>query len=236
MLNFAIVNQSTVLQDKDVMAYMPAQQRQINEHVFPHYGVWVNMVYVRDLQAVRPDYWALVLMDNSDQAGALGYHYETPAGQPMSKVFVKTDIENHLSWTVTASHEVIELLVNPQVNNVIVTAGPNNRGIRLWAKEACDMVEADSLGYQINNTQLSDFALPAWFEPQSHGPFDFMGHCKAPFQIAPGGYMSVLDINPDTRAIVPSWKMIHAQHVPIYERRHDYSPRRARIFEIGVDN
>ena len=62
-------------------------------------------------------------MDDSDQAGALGYHDLTSAGLPMGKVFARTDLQNNLSWTVTVSHELLEILGDPMINTHLSVSG-----------------------------------------------------------------------------------------------------------------
>jgi len=50
-----------------------------------------------------------VILDDSDQAGALGYHDLTSDGLPIGKVFAASDLKAGTSWTVTASHELLEM-------------------------------------------------------------------------------------------------------------------------------
>ena len=62
--------------------------------------------------------WQLIILDDSDQADALGYHELTAAGLPLGKVFAGSDIADGASWQVTASHELLEMLIDPQINAV----------------------------------------------------------------------------------------------------------------------
>jgi len=53
---------------------------------------------------------------------------------------------------------------------------------------------------------VSDFVLPRYFDPvATTGPFDFKGHLSSAFSLAPGGYMSLLDLTAGT------WTHVHAQ-------------------------
>ena len=67
--------------------------------------------------------WAMVFLDDADQAGALAYHDLTPDGLPISKVFVKTTLDDNQLVSVSASHELVEMLVDPAIN--MMTTGPN---------------------------------------------------------------------------------------------------------------
>ena|SRR5437899_1140274 len=60
--------------------------------------------------------WALAFLDTADVANALGYHDLTPDGLPLSKVFVRTTLGAGQKVSVTASHELAEMLVDPAIN------------------------------------------------------------------------------------------------------------------------
>jgi len=61
-----------------------------------------------------------------------------------------------------------------------------------YAYETADAVE--EVEFTIRGVAMSDFVYPAWFEgfrkPDS-AQFDYARKVKRPFQILPGGYMSV---------------------------------------------
>jgi hypothetical protein len=52
----------------------------------------------------------------ADTAGALGYHDLTHDGQPISKVFVKTTIKDGELVSVTACHELFEMVIDAIAN------------------------------------------------------------------------------------------------------------------------
>jgi hypothetical protein len=231
VIPFAVINLSTVLTPEQVKPYIVAQQIQITRDFFPYYGMDVRMLYKTSVKSIPLGAYTLLLMDDTDQENALGYHFDTPTTFPVAKVFVKTDIAHNLAWTVTASHEVIETLGDAWCNTVILTTGPQGRGIRLWAKELCDMVESDSQAYQINGVPMSNFVYPSWFEPDGPSPFDYMHKCNMPFQITPGGYMSVLDIIP---GVQPQWREVFGQTMGRSTMRHPRtatSPRREKRYQ-----
>lgn len=169
----------------DVVA---ALQVQVDRDFLPLWGVRATLV----AGGRKPrNSWQIVILDNSDQAGALGYHDLTNTGQPLGKVFAATDKQYGLSWTVTLSHELLEMLVDPDVN---LCALDDVRHC-LYAYEVCDPVEDDSLAYDINGVKVSNFVTPQWFEPSSErAPFDFGKVLSGPLELAAGGYISVLKI------------------------------------------
>ena len=146
-----------------------------------------------------------MVLDNSDQAGALGYHDMTPDGLPLGKVFAATDLQFGTQWTVTASHELLEMLGDPAINLTALTMTnfDLNQNVvgRLYAYEVCDACEADPDGYDINGVLVSDFVYPAWFESfrqTGSTQFDHQLRITDPFQLLPGGYISVYDMTSGT--------------------------------------
>ncbi|MGH7183900.1 MAG: hypothetical protein ACREJN_18245, partial [Nitrospiraceae bacterium] len=107
---------------------------------------------------------------------------------PISKVFVKTTLDNHDLVSVSASHELVEMLVDPAIN--MMTTGPNPK--IMYAYESADPVEA--LSYKVNGIPMSDFIYPAYFEafrkPRS-SQFDRLKKVTKPFQILSGGYQII---------------------------------------------
>jgi hypothetical protein len=182
-VNIAFQNVSTVVTLDDLTKAVAALQTQVSDHFGPIYDVDANLYVITDIAALSPGDWLIVVSDDSDQADALGYHELTQDGQPLGKVFAKSDKDDGLSWTVTASHELLELLADPWAN--LLSFGADGL---LRAYEVCDAVEDDSLGYEINDVKVSDFVLPAWFN-STPGPYDYKGHCDAPLKLLSGGYI-----------------------------------------------
>lgn len=125
----------------------------------------------------------IVLLDNADQADALGYHDVDPNGRPYGKVFIQVCKQYGYPWVSVLSHEVLELLGDPGANQ-----WANDPTGRLWAFEMCDAIQ-DHI-YPLDGEMVSNYVLPNFFIPGAPGPYDFMGKLTAPFTIA-GGYSIV---------------------------------------------
>lgn len=177
----AVVNESTVVTDVDLVTAVAALQHQVAYDFKRHWGVGCKLE-IRD--SVPSNAWGLVILDDSDQAGALGYHDVTAADLPLAKVFAKTDKDYGYNWTITASHELLEMLGDPYVDAAVQVGSQT-----FYALEVADAPEADNYGYDINGVTVSDFVLPEWFIKGSDGPYDFKEHITAPLQLLPGGYI-----------------------------------------------
>lgn len=180
-MQVSLINQSTVVTDDQVKALMGCLQQQLDNDFSPVWGVNATLVFDQN-----PNNWWLVFLDDSDQADALGYHDLTDNNLPIGKVFVKTSGDQ---WSVTASHELLEMLVDPNVNLCSIKGSST-----IYAYEVGDPVENDT--YQIGDYSVSNFVYPAWFEENaSSGQFDKLGNLTVPFTLSPGGYISYMDIS-----------------------------------------
>jgi hypothetical protein len=181
----ACFNRATVALGVDFDALIAAMQDYISNSIVPVWGTPATLVKTTDFQ---PGAWAIVFLDDADQPGALAYHDLTPDGLPESKVFVKTTLANNDLVSVSASHELVEMLVDPATN--MMTTGPDPNLI--YAYESADPVEA--LSFNVDGIPMSDFVYPAYFETfRQPGSvhFDSMNQVTQPFQILPGGYQII---------------------------------------------
>lgn len=184
-----IVRETTKLADADVAKALPSWQTQVSRDLAPIWNVDATL-RAGPLNSATPDDMVLALLDNSDQEGALGYHDLGPQGQPMAKVFVADDMANGYNWTITTSHELLEMLVDPTINMKAATADAQ----RDYIVEVCDPCEADGCGYVIDGTVVSDFVFPAWYDMPGQQRYDYQGLIAAPFTILPGGYAAYFDL------------------------------------------
>lgn len=194
-VQIAVVNQSTVIPDAEVAPVVQALQIQVQRDFAPLWGKTARLWFFAKGAPIAPSYWQLVIFDDADTAGALGYHEITASGQPLGKVFAKTTIDAGMSWMVTVSHELLEILADPWVNLSAEFDDQSGNPAKFYSYEVADAPESDVYGYTINGVKVSDFVTPAWFMPGMPGPYDFQNHITAPFQILPGGYIGELDIS-----------------------------------------
>ena len=127
-----------------------------------------------------------------DVQGALGYHDKNNAGVPYAVIGMDVSAQIGEPYSVTMSHEGLELAADPEAN--ITAMGPAPRIIRrnvFWWYEDCDPVQSDT--YEVNTVAVSDFVLPVWFIPGYQGKTDFLGKINEAFQVNTGGYAGYYD-------------------------------------------
>jgi hypothetical protein len=189
-----VVNASTSLSDKDARRGVAALATQVKRDFAPVWNVNAEIHFVPRGARARRGAWQLVLLDqrNADE----GYHELTREGMPLGKVFLREAMKTSAGWTTTASHELLELLVDP---GTILGAFVEDRtlGPRVYAYEVCDPVQDDRFAYEIGGVLVSDFVYPAWFEPwQKRGSvrFDHAEKLRLPFQVPRGCYAMFYDV------------------------------------------
>ncbi len=148
------VNKSTLDLGVDFDKLVPALQQFLDELFVPVWGTPAKLVKSKD---PKPGCWHLVFLDDADQKGTSSFHDITYEGMPIAKVFVRPAKKSGEVISVTACHELLEMLVDPSA--ALWTDGP--RGT-VWAYEVCDVVEDDKIDF--NGIQMSDFVYPAYFD------------------------------------------------------------------------
>ena len=138
----------------------------------------------------------LYLWDEEDVDDALGYHALNGAGVPFGFVFTRLSEQLGEPWSVTLSHEVLEMAIDPEAN--LLAQGPHpdpsedGRIVYHWY-ELCDVVQGHT--YEIDGVEVADFVLPLYFtegdEHQNHN--DFLGTSLPSFRVGEGGYAGFFD-------------------------------------------
>ena len=157
-------------------------QKCYDQHFLP---IWGYPVKLYNTTKPESSDWQFVYFDDADTAGALGYHDITKNGQPVSKIFVKTTLQANEVVSVTACHELFEMVIDP-IANLWAQADDGTE----YAYEMSDPVEEDI--FLVDGIKMSNFVHPAWFEPFKHPPgtkFDHLGLLTKPFSMTKGGYV-----------------------------------------------
>lgn len=184
------------LEASDVTRVAAALQKQVTRDFAPIWDVHATVSAFTRLKDVPVDYWPIIV--GQENQGGGGVHLDRHK-QPFALVDLTPD------WTVTASHECLEMLADPFGNRLIAGDSPNPKrpGRVRFLVEVCDPCEATTLGYTVNGVRVSDFYTPNYFDPaQKAGPanavrYDFMGHITAPRQVLRDGYLSWVESNGD---------------------------------------
>ena len=212
-MNFSIVNESTMVTAADSHVLAECLQHSLavfcDQWGLVHPRVEAVQGAAAGTQEQAEGECLIVLFDDADQQGALGYHTLTPDGKPYAEVFVRDSVADLSGATSVQGvlprdlllatlmsvidHEGKEAALDPDAADMV----DDGTGT-LWAKEACDAVESDNDPTPITlhdgttvTATLSNHLLPDYFRPGSPGPWDHSGKLTGPFTYDKGGYVIV---------------------------------------------
>jgi len=220
----SVVNESNLMDDATCAVAVEACRHQLKYHAAPawdRHNAIVNLVPRGSLPPVGT--YIILIQDDPDVDGALGYHDETQAGTVYAKVFVKPVLDNGGSFLGSSgfpqdtfsvsgvlSHEILEAFGDAHVNQWADAGDPAGP---LVALELCDPVESDSymIETKLGEALVSNFVTPHWFDSRadSNERFDWMRKTASPFEMTPGGYVILLQNGQVTSVWgreYPEWK------------------------------
>ncbi len=210
-----VANRSTLVSDTDVRMMVAAVDHQMSRDVEPAWGLPRTPVV---FAAFDPPAGSrvIVMVDTADDPQALGYHTEVAAVES-GVVGCKPELDQGAhpltgpySVSSILSHEVLEMAVDGHCNLWADTG----KGY-LVAYEVGDPVQSDH--YDIDGVTVSNFVLPAWFDPETARgtTVDHLGKLRAPFVLSKGGYWVQLREGKATQKFgdgMPQWLRDTKQH------------------------
>jgi hypothetical protein len=168
-----------------------ALQVQATRDFTPIWGIGAIVSVFEHFADVPIGQWPIWVKKKINDPDDLGYHTDR-RHQPYALVLY-TD-----GWTITASHEMLEMLADPFGNRLV--PGPSIRPVDKEGRveylvEVCDPCEDSRFAYSINGVMVSDFITPHFHAPgeTSGARYSFTGAVKAPRQVLINGYVSFND-------------------------------------------
>ena len=188
--------------DPDLIAAIRAVNRQVAEDFAPYWNMPATLRLEGSLlKQPRANLSAAVMRGDavlyvtSETGGGdpEGFHDRNVRGIPYGVVYSEVSEQTGDPWSVTFSHEALELIADPQGNNYVMGPAVHDRRKKVffWF-EMCDAVSSQT--YEIDGIALQSFLLPAYFEPPVPGArTNFLGIDLEPFGIAPQSYVGYYD-------------------------------------------
>lgn len=162
-----------------------ALQKQVTRDFGPLWNISATVSAFASLKDVPLGYWRIIVREKNF-GPVFGFHHDA-YGRPWALVCY------HNSWSLTASHECLEMLADPSGNRLV--AGPSKRGNGMveYLVEVCDACQLAA--YYIDGILVSDFLTPEFFSPTvvSGGRYTYLGSIRHPWDVSPGGYLSWVD-------------------------------------------
>jgi hypothetical protein len=153
----------------------------------PVWGVEADVTAYPSLGQVPHGVWPVIIKDDLTRPEAAGYH-EDDLGEPYALVR-RTD-----DWSITASHEMLEILADPWGRHLVAGPSPRQPGTPVkFLVEVCD--PCSDASYTVNGIAVSDFYTPRFFDPAEGRSvrYSHTGAITAPRQVLKGGYLTWYD-------------------------------------------
>jgi len=181
----ALVSEVNEISPSQLSRASAALQKQLTRDFDPIWGVQATIDAFATLDDVPLTYWP-ILIQQDIHMNAGGVHLDK-SGQPFALVRYSNQ------WTLTASHEMLEMSADPFGNRLIQSKSVKpDQGRVEYLVEVCDPSEAADFAYHVNGVLVADFYTPHFFDPVKNSAvrYSFTGAISEPRQVLRGGYLS----------------------------------------------
>ncbi len=185
-VHLALVSEAPSLAFSELASVAAAIQKQIARDLTQHWDVQGTLSAFPRLEDVPPGFWPIIVKDDIE-VDAAGTHCD-PRGQPLALVTAGS------GWSVVASHEALEMLVDPYGNRTVAGPSPKpDQGRVEFLVEVADPI-GDST-YTINGIFVSDYCTPRYYDPLASGgvQYCYTGRITAPRELLANGYVTWQD-------------------------------------------
>jgi hypothetical protein len=195
-IEVALVSETSKLTFSEVKKVASVLQKQIDRDLGPIWSVKAHLKAFEKLGDVPKNDWPIIVKEDVSVPGALGIHLDKD-GIPFSLVTYGGEI----SWSLIASRECLQMLVDPFGNRLVKVPSPDpkdNRKVVEMLVEVAGPVGSES--YQLEGIQVSDFVTPSYYNVPIDGDggrYSFTGAVKRPMEVLKGGYGSWHDPQTD---------------------------------------
>jgi hypothetical protein len=186
--HIAIVSETTQVTLDELTQVAAALQKQVTRDFGPLWAIDATVDSYAALEVVPLDYWHVIIRDDIP-GDETGIHQQDANHQPFALVDYSTN------WSLTASHEIMEMLADPFGNRLIAGDSPKtDQGRVSFLVEVCDPCQAATFGYSVNGVLVSDFCTRDYFAPTgtTGARYSFTGAVSAPRQVLEDGYLTWL--------------------------------------------
>ena len=186
--HIALVSESKLVSNGDLLIVAAALQKQATRDVAPIWEIAATVDAFDSLEDVPLDYWPMIVQDNIGYDAA-GIHLDE-SKQPYALISSSASRD---VWSLTASHEALEMLVDPFGDRLVAgDSAKSGQGRVNFLVEVCDPSEAADFAYSINSVLVSDFYTPHFFDPVPAAGvrYSYTGSIRKPRTVLKGGYLS----------------------------------------------
>lgn len=188
----ALIDMTGHIDDSEMAAVAAAINLQVNRDLARFWPITAVVSALPGPMVIAPGVWPLYVVSHIDDTTA-GFH-RTMHYQPYAEV------EDGPGWSLAASHEILEMLVDPSGNELVAATAvklegeqqSEAEGVFEYLLEICDPCEHPDCAYLIDGVAVSDFCTPEFYgcDAVPGARYTFAGTINAPRRVLAGGYMS----------------------------------------------
>jgi len=199
-IRIGLVDKTKSIEPEQLSAVASALNLQVARDFSPIWNVRATVSAYPGKSTPPPGVWPVFIVSNLPP-GEGGVHL-TKHRQPYALVEIGD------SWSLSASHECLEMLADPSGSRLYASSAIAVKGGHIvdapgkfeYLVEVCDPSEDDPFSYMVDGIVVSDFYTPHFFDPKvSVGvQYSFTGALKRPREVLKGGYLSWFNPETDT--------------------------------------
>jgi hypothetical protein len=167
--------------------YTQDLQIQLDRDFAPIWGVHAVVQALDRAENVPAHAWPMTILDQSDVG--LGVHLDKN-GKPFAEIQKGDD------WSITASHEMLEMLVDPLGHKLRSDPDIDPASDRHQVQYLVEVGDpCEIFAYSINGINVSDFITPEFYDTNAApgALFDFLGRLAKALDVPEGCYISWID-------------------------------------------
>ena len=190
----------TLVPFEDIQGAAQTLQRQLTEHFNPGWGTAASITPLEHLSDLQKGVAPIIICDRDSlgDGATFGLHlvddFNTDS-QDDDMPFALVEYQPNKAWSRDASHECLELVIDPYGDQLLSAPDPAGYG---WTVdhlvEICDPCGRESATYHLPDSPwpLSDFVLPTYYTAPQHtgGSYAYLGGLTQPRTLRPGGYLT----------------------------------------------
>lgn len=187
----ALIDTTGSISQSQLFQVAKAVELQVQRDFSSVWDITAEITVQSNNSPIEADVWPVFIQSELDVKGVYGYHWiDDVTNKPFARILYRDN------YTLTVSHEILEMLVNPYLTRYQVTdISTDIPGDEKFLLEVVGPVQDVLFGYYINNILVSNFMYPSYFDliAISGKKYDHLGLIKKPKSILSGGYISFID-------------------------------------------
>ncbi len=216
LTNFVLVSHTNRVGMDTLRRVAAAIQRQLIEDLPKAWGFTASIHAVERVEETPAGGAPIIVVDDIPEApGTYGFHRvltNDPKRLDDDQPYALVKYAANNVWTIDASHECLEMVVNPMGNTMVRAPSVENDRTVDYMAEICDPCGHAEAAYKIDDVIVSDFVTRAYFNGASGtaGAFSAQGRLAQPRTLQSGGYLAWAEMSDSGELGAGDWYILYS--------------------------